>query len=265
MKNKTTEMPCEHAYYGLCPHCLRDELSRYRAENDTASSNLRLQTELLADANAQLNAMRKERDESRRMLDDARAQEPVAYLHNKRVDVIHTSVKSLLSDFAVNSGPESMLRPIDKSERYTIPLYAAPVPAQPAVCHECGEPVEIINGERKHIPYRKQPAAVPLLVNEISDICNAYESGVGHRGRPTANVNPYREGTPEHEAYAIGAKGEAAQADDVVRDAVPASWIEAARKAKMITADVCRAYPETAAAHINGLANLLLAAKAKGE
>lgn len=47
----------------------------------------------------------------------------------------------------------------------------------------------------------------------VAAICNAYESGVGHRGRPTANVNPYREGTPEHEAYAIGAKGEAAQAE----------------------------------------------------
>lgn len=54
--------------------------------------------------------------------------EPVAWMHNKRVDVIHTSVKSLLSDFAVNSGPESMLRPIDKQENYTIPLYARPVP-----------------------------------------------------------------------------------------------------------------------------------------
>jgi len=47
--------------------------------------------------------------------------------------------------------------------------------------------------------------AVPQAV-DVDAICNAYESGVGHRGRPTANVNPYREGTPEHEAYAIGAK-----------------------------------------------------------
>lgn len=90
---KTVDYPCEHGYYGICTQCVREE-----------------------------------RDESRRMLDDARAQEPVAYLHNKRVDVIHTSVKSLLSDFAVNSGPESMLRPIDKQEHYTIPLYASPVP-----------------------------------------------------------------------------------------------------------------------------------------
>ena len=53
---------------------------------------------------------------------------------------------------------------------------------------------------------------------DVDAICNAYESGVGHRGRPTANVNPYREGTPEHDAYAIGAKGEAAKAEAKVED-----------------------------------------------
>lgn len=63
---------------------------------------------------------------------------------------------------------------------------------------------------------------------DVDAICNAYESGVGHRGRPTANVNPYRECTPEHEAYAIGAKGEAAQAEAKVADvnAVALAWQE---------------------------------------
>lgn len=42
--------------------------------------------------------------------------------------------------------------------------------------------------------------------------------------------------------------------------AVPDGWKEAARNAKKITANVCRDYPETAVAHINGLADLLLAA-----
>jgi len=55
---------------------------------------------------------------------------------------------------------------------------------------------------------------------DVDAICNAYESGVGHRGRPTANVNPYRECTPEHEAYAIGAKGEAAQAEAKAADSL---------------------------------------------
>ena len=66
--------------------------------------------------------------------------------------------------------------------------------------------------------------AVPQAV-DVDAICNAYESGVGHRGRPTANVNPYREGTPEHEAYAIGAKGEAAQQAKVPDDNSYAEFI----------------------------------------
>lgn len=41
----------------------------------------------------------------------------------------------------------------------------------------------------------------------VDEICNAYESGVGHRGRPTANVNPYRQGTAGHVAYRLGATG----------------------------------------------------------
>lgn len=227
-----------------------------------------------------IRELRRERDESRRLLDEALAQEPVAYLHNKRVDVIHTSVKSLLSDFAVNYGPESMLRPIDKSEHYTIPLYAAPVPAQPAAdvaaiakaVRDIPSRLESLGGQRFayvklsevidtiYSVAGKQPAVpdakpfawgvefdglnkVESLVNKsadvlrkftgiepfplfrnlavpeavakdaarlsvwVSDICNAYESGVGHAGRPTAKVNPYREGTHEHEAYAIGANG----------------------------------------------------------
>ena len=81
----------------------------------------------------ELDRLRAELEAANRLLDDARAQVPVAYMHNKRADVIHTSVKSLLLDFSVNYGPESMLRPIDKAEHYTIPLYAAPVPAQPEV------------------------------------------------------------------------------------------------------------------------------------
>jgi hypothetical protein len=81
---------------------------------------------------ANMAELEAENNNLRAELAELRAQVPVAYMHNKRVDVIHTSVKSLLSDFAVNSGPESMLRPIDKQEHYTIPLYAAPVPAQPA-------------------------------------------------------------------------------------------------------------------------------------
>ena len=69
------------------------------------------------------------------------------------------------------------------------------------------------------------PAVLQAVDVDVDAICNAYESGVGHRGRPTANVNPYREGTPEHEAYAIGAKGEAAQQAKVPDDNSYAEFI----------------------------------------
>jgi hypothetical protein len=104
--------------------------------------------------------------EARRLLDDARAQKPVAYMHNKRADVIHTSVKSLLSDFAVNSGPESMLRPIDKSEHYTIPLYATPVPAQPAAVPEA-----VAEGVCKHCE--------KIVGTELAKRCAASQSATG--------------------------------------------------------------------------------------
>ena len=59
----------------------------------------------------------------------------------------------------------------------------------------------------------------------VDEICNAYESGVGHRGRPTASVNPYRQGSDLATAYNIGALGDrespaaAAVPDDVAKDA----------------------------------------------
>jgi len=67
----------------------------------------------------------------------------------------------------------------------------------------------------------KEPAAVPQ--SSVADICHAYESGVGHRGRPTANVNPYPLGSNEYAAYALGASGTKhnapVPAQDVARDA----------------------------------------------
>ena len=48
-------------------------------------------------------------------------------------------------------------------------------------------------------------AQPPCGAIDVASICNAYESGVGHHGRPTADVNPYAVGTPEHQAYQIGA------------------------------------------------------------
>lgn len=60
----------------------------------------------------------------------AEAQEPVAYLHDDpdRYDVIHAAVKKLLHDSHDAAG--RLHRPVDKSARYTIPLYDHPAPQQ---------------------------------------------------------------------------------------------------------------------------------------
>ncbi|HEJ2890200.1 TPA: hypothetical protein SL252_006733 [Pseudomonas aeruginosa] len=57
-------------------------------------------------------------------------QQPVAWMHDQpnRVDVIHRDVKDLLQ--RVPGSSRGIYRPLDVSEHYTIPLYAAPV-AQP--------------------------------------------------------------------------------------------------------------------------------------
>ncbi|EOW3644078.1 hypothetical protein ACOWZD_000944 [Pseudomonas aeruginosa] len=54
-------------------------------------------------------------------------QEPVAWMHDQpnRVDVIHRDVKDLLQ--RVPGSSRGIYRPLDVSEHYTIPLYAAPV------------------------------------------------------------------------------------------------------------------------------------------
>ncbi|HCL4400178.1 TPA: hypothetical protein N2D31_005562 [Pseudomonas aeruginosa] len=54
-------------------------------------------------------------------------QEPVAWMHDQpnRVDVIHRDVKDLLQ--RVPGSSRGIHRPLDVSEHYTIPLYAAPV------------------------------------------------------------------------------------------------------------------------------------------
>jgi hypothetical protein len=72
---------------------------------------------------------------------EAEKAEPVAWMHNQRVDCIHNEVKELLQ----RAGGH-LLRPLDKTENYTIPLYAHP----PAVLPES---VETPND----VPYRHVP------------------------------------------------------------------------------------------------------------
>ncbi|EOF7922092.1 hypothetical protein ACK2M4_007149, partial [Pseudomonas aeruginosa] len=62
-------------------------------------------------------------------------QQPVAWMHDQpnRVDVIHRDVKDLLQ--RVPGSSRGIHRPLDVSEHYTIPLYAAP-PAQAQHLHD---------------------------------------------------------------------------------------------------------------------------------
>lgn len=54
--------------------------------------------------------------------------EPVAWMHDERVDVIHDSVKKLLGDY--QESPSYLHRKLDRTQHYTIPLYTHP-PAKP--------------------------------------------------------------------------------------------------------------------------------------
>ncbi|HIE2373826.1 TPA: hypothetical protein ACXLBU_006587 [Pseudomonas aeruginosa] len=60
-------------------------------------------------------------------LQELERQQPVAWMHDQpnRVDVIHRDVKDLLQ--RVPGSSRGIYRPLDVSEHYTIPLYAAPV------------------------------------------------------------------------------------------------------------------------------------------
>ena len=135
-----------------------------------------------------------ERDEASRLLDEARKQKPVAYQYRLGD-----------SGFWHTCGLSGKNAAIEYNRKHpSLPQYqlrdlyeAAPVPAQPA-----------------NIP--EQPHAD---FEWVSEICNAYESGVGHNGRPTANVNPYPPGTPQHTAYELGAKGTKHSAA-----AIPEGW-----------------------------------------
>ena len=79
---------------------------------------------------SRIERLQAENDALRAMHDAAPTLEaqPVAWMHETpgRVDVIHDEVKKLLSAVAT----DYLYRPIDKSEKYTIPLYAAAQPVE---------------------------------------------------------------------------------------------------------------------------------------
>lgn len=101
---------------------------------DVLESSLRLQAEVAADANSQLNAMRRLLDESQSLLDDQgsyiadlnaevksyRDQAPAAWIRGDKA-----MTQDTLSDHDLADQSELM-------SHGWVPLYAAPVPAQPA-------------------------------------------------------------------------------------------------------------------------------------
>lgn len=78
-------------------------------------------------ASHQCGGMEMEIQELKTKLAELEKQEPVAWMHDQpnRVDVIHRDVKDLLQ--RVPGSSRGIYRPLDVSEHYTIPLYAAPV------------------------------------------------------------------------------------------------------------------------------------------
>ncbi|EPM1162649.1 hypothetical protein L4Z43_000266 [Pseudomonas aeruginosa] len=76
---------------------------------------------------ARIEKLEAERDAALARVAELERQEPVAWMHDQpnRVDVIHRDVKDLLQ--RVPGSSRGIYRPLDVSEHYTIPLYAAPV------------------------------------------------------------------------------------------------------------------------------------------
>ncbi|HBO4385250.1 TPA: hypothetical protein ACKPZX_005587 [Pseudomonas aeruginosa] len=74
-----------------------------------------------------LRSVTAERDDALARVAELERQQPVAWMHDQpnRVDVIHRDVKDLLQ--RVPGSSRGIHRPLDVSEHYTIPLYAAPV------------------------------------------------------------------------------------------------------------------------------------------
>ncbi|WP_205883859.1 hypothetical protein [Pseudomonas aeruginosa] len=90
--------------------------------NERDAANARLHEVATACATAE-----QERDAALARVAELERQQPVAWMHDQpnRVDVIHRDVKDLLQ--RVPGSSRGIHRPLDVSEHYTIPLYAAPV------------------------------------------------------------------------------------------------------------------------------------------
>ncbi|MDS1045210.1 hypothetical protein QM013_34280 [Pseudomonas aeruginosa] len=113
---------------------LEDQLKAAQAEVEALRAELQSQrernTELIFKLGSATNGWgrcEKERDAALARVAELERQQPVAWMHDQpnRVDVIHRDVKDLLQ--RVPGSSRGIHRPLDVSEHYTIPLYAAPV------------------------------------------------------------------------------------------------------------------------------------------
>ncbi|MGC6675191.1 hypothetical protein ACP0IF_31065 [Pseudomonas aeruginosa] len=95
---------------------------RWKLRSERDAANARLHEVATACATAE-----QERDAALARVAELERQQPVAWMHDQpnRVDVIHRDVKDLLQ--RVPGSSRGIHRPLDVSEHYTIPLYAAPV------------------------------------------------------------------------------------------------------------------------------------------
>ncbi|HFT6912751.1 TPA: hypothetical protein ACGR4A_001963 [Pseudomonas aeruginosa] len=98
-----------------------------RAKADQLREALEWRKENQAGQRELLRSVTAERDAALARVVELERQEPVAWMHDQpnRVDVIHRDVKDLLQ--RVPGSSRGIHRPLDVSEHYTIPLYAAPV------------------------------------------------------------------------------------------------------------------------------------------
>ncbi|HHK2867323.1 TPA: hypothetical protein ACQRM7_000703 [Pseudomonas aeruginosa] len=109
---------------------LKAALAQVKALRAELQSQRERNTELIFKLGSATNGWgrcEKERDAALARVAELERQQPVAWMHDQpnRVDVIHRDVKDLLQ--RVPGSSRGIHRPLDVSEHYTIPLYAAPV------------------------------------------------------------------------------------------------------------------------------------------
>ncbi|MGP6121125.1 hypothetical protein ACTX1K_29330 [Pseudomonas aeruginosa] len=129
-----------------------------------------------------------ERDTALTKVAELERQQPVAWMHDQpnRVDVIHRDVKDLLQ--RVPGSSRGIYRPLDVSEHYTIPLYAAPVAqAQHSVPdgvtvnpEALRQVVRALVGPAHHIRELQVTASLPgSPITELVKQYNAWAAGAG--------------------------------------------------------------------------------------